>query len=81
MRPGNGELAIVRKESTAAEDSATPVWIRIPTAAALLDLTPNALKQRLYRQAPPAGVVRRWGRTVLIHRERFLRWIEEDPHA
>ena len=58
-----------------------PVWLRLPTAAALIDLSPGALKQRLYRQPPPDGVVRRLGRSILIHRERFLRWIEVGPNT
>lgn len=57
------------------------IWLRLKSAAALVDLSPGALKQHLYRRPPPSGVVRRFGRAVLIHRERFLNWIEEGNHA
>ena len=50
-------------------------WLRIPTAARLIDLSPGALRKRLARLPVPAGIVVRFGSSVLIHRERFLAWI------
>ena len=55
-----------------------PIYIRIPTAAALLDLSAAAFRKRLSRTDVPSGVVRRWGRSILIHRDRFLAWLESE---
>jgi len=52
------------------------VWLRLATAAELVDLTPAALRKRLARHAPPPGVVKRWGGSYFVHRERFMRWLD-----
>lgn len=52
------------------------VWLRLSSAAVLVDLTPSALRKKLARHAPPAGIARRWGGAVMIHKERFLRWLD-----
>ena len=56
-----------------------PVLLRIPTAAALIDTTPGALRKMLERASIPAGVVIRKGRRIWIHRSRFLDWFENNP--
>ena len=61
------------------EGCVEPVWIKIGTAAKLLDLTPGALRKRLARLPVPKGVVVRFGGTVLIHRDRFLVWVSSSP--
>lgn len=52
------------------------VWIRVETAAALLDLTPEALRCRLRRTDLPPGILKKWGRAVLLHRQRLLDFVE-----
>lgn len=55
------------------------VWIHLSTAALLVDSNAEALRKRV-KDLPP-GVVRKWGRSVLIHRERFLAWLESSNTA
>ena len=54
------------------------LFLRLPSAARLIDTTPGALRKRLERTELPPGVVIRKGRTIWVHRERFLKWMEED---
>lgn len=77
MDPINQEQAASQPQATAPE----AVWIRIPSAARLVDMSPAALKMRLSRVTPPAGVIQRWGRSVLIHRENFLKWVSGGANA
>jgi hypothetical protein len=55
------------------------VWVRPATAAQMLDLSPEAFRCRIRRSDLPEGIVRKWGRSVLIHKERLLKWLEEPP--
>jgi hypothetical protein len=77
METPNQEPAVSQPPTTAAD----AVWIRIPSAARLVDMSPAALKMRLSRVTPPAGVIQRWGRSVLIHREKFLEWVSGGANA
>lgn len=55
------------------------VYLRIASAASLIEgMTPAALRKKILRSTVPPGVIRRWGRSILIHREKFLAWIESD---
>lgn len=51
------------------------VWLRIESAAALVDLTPAALRKRLVRANLPAGIIAHLGSSVRIHKARFLAWV------
>lgn len=51
------------------------VWLRLGSAAVLVDSSAEALRKRLNRTSLPPGIVKRWGRSLLIHRERFLAWL------
>ncbi len=68
-------LAILSKSADRAP-LPEPIWVRVSTAAALVDMTPGALRMRFRATPPPAGVVLRLGRSVRVNRERFLRWLE-----
>jgi hypothetical protein len=64
------------KIEKAQSEEVVPVWIRLATAAALIDTSPKALAMRVSRGQVPADIVRRLGRTVLIHRAKLLTWLE-----
>lgn len=52
-----------------------PMFIRLPAAAKLLDMTPDALRGRLKRGEIPLGVFVRIGpRTLRFDRERLIQW-------
>lgn len=56
------------------------VYVRIPSAASLIEgMSSAALRKKLSRSTLPEGIIRRWGRTILIHREKFLAWIDSEP--
>ncbi len=63
----------IRKSRPPAEGA---IWLRMRSAAQIVDLSPGALRKRLSRAEVPPGVMRRWGRTMLLHKERFLAWVE-----
>lgn len=52
------------------------VWLRLSTAAELVDLTPAALRKRLARHPLRKGILKRWGGSIFVHQERFLRWLD-----
>jgi hypothetical protein len=74
MRPR--ESTATMRLAPADPEMVKAVWLRLPSAAALVDISPGALKQRILRGQVPATVIRKLGRTVLVHREKFLRWLE-----
>lgn len=65
-----------RSISAEASRQPEPVWVRISTAAALLDMTPKAFSMRVSRGQLPAEIVRRFGDSVRVHREKLLAWFE-----
>jgi len=60
----------------ARTEAPTPVWISLAHAAVLIDTTAKALAMRLARSQLPPGIVTKMGRRVLIHKGRFLAFIE-----
>lgn len=52
------------------------VWLSPASAARLVDMSTAALRKRLAATQLPAGILRRWGRRILIHKARFLNWLE-----
>lgn len=55
-----------------------PIYLRIRTLARLLDSTPGAIRKRLSRSDLPGGTVKRWGRSMMVHKKRFLEWLESE---
>jgi hypothetical protein len=53
-----------------------PVWISPAAAAATFGMSREAFRAKLRRSKLPDGVVRKWGRSVLLHRERLLAWVD-----
>ena len=47
-------------------------------AAALLDITPVALRSRVMRGAVPSYVIKRTGRRVQFFRPRLVEWLERE---
>src|SRR5262245_42504832 len=60
---------------TACDAAVGAVWLRIETAAALVDLTPAALRKRIVRAKVPAGIVTHFGWSIRIHKDLFLAWV------
>jgi len=67
--------ASLKKLAPAAPDP-EPIYGTMKQTAALVGLSTKALGMRLSRSTLPAGIIVRWGKSVMIHRERFLRWLE-----
>ena len=59
-----------------AAEPAQAIYWGMATAAKALDMSPEALRCKLRRSNLPPGIVRKWGRSVLLHRERLLGWLE-----
>ncbi|MBI4566433.1 MAG: hypothetical protein HY716_17255 [Planctomycetes bacterium] len=64
------------KPKALAKGDGERIWLRLASAAELVDLSTGALRKRLNRTPPPKGVMRRWGGSYFIHRERFLKWMD-----
>ena len=53
-----------------------PVYLSVTTAARLLDMSGPALRKRIIRGEVPPGIVTRvGGRTLRLHRIRYLDWL------
>lgn len=63
--------AVTKKQT----DKTEAIYVRLRTAATLIDSTPGALHKRLIRNQVPLGVMTRFGQRILIHKENFLKWV------
>ena len=56
--------------------STVPVYLSVATAARMLDMSGPALRKRIIRGEIPPGIVTRvGGRTLRLHRIRYLDWL------
>lgn len=71
-KPKQRRLRAVPKEQTSKPEA---IYIRLKTAAVLIDSTRGALHKRLIRNEVPPGVMTRFGKRILIHKQKFLKWV------
>lgn len=75
-RTGTGGPVPRLAGATAQEQEPTgAVWIKLETAAKLIDSTAPALRKRLSRMRLPPGLVTRFGGSIRINRTLFLAWV------
>ena len=54
-----------------------PIYLSVATAARMLDMSGPALRKRIIRGEVPPGIVTRvGGRTIRLHRIRYLDWLD-----
>ena len=70
-----------KRVTSRADSGEEKVFLSITKAAALIDLTPGALRKKLVRVPPPPGVLIRWGRSLFVHRDKFLAWLEQSDNG